>query len=101
MTVTSYQPGTWQQSSLTILPEINRRLRRAFQHLDPESRDDLTKDGVVHCMLSYIRLFERCRAETATPAPRGPSTAQQNELRSNIRTIKRFPTKVRPLLFST
>ena len=42
----------WQVGFVEILPEIKRRLRRSFRHLDPEARDDATEDGVLHVLLS-------------------------------------------------
>jgi hypothetical protein len=56
----------WQSSFVTMLPEIQQRLRRAFRHLDAASREESTAEGVVHCLLSYARLHEQGRAEDAT-----------------------------------
>ena len=54
---------TWQEGFLEILPEIQERLGHAFCRLDPEARDDATEDGIVHCLLTYIRLFEQGRLQ--------------------------------------
>lgn len=56
----------WQASFVVMLPEIEQRLRHAFRHLDSESRDDATEEGVVHALLSYVRLSEQGRAESAS-----------------------------------
>jgi hypothetical protein len=55
-------PASWQDAFVELLPEIQQRLRQAFRHLDAESRDDATEEGVIHALLSYVRLFERGRA---------------------------------------
>lgn len=60
--------ATWQHGFLEILPEIQDRLGHAFRRLDPESRDDATEDGIVHCLLSYIRLFEQGRLQSVSPS---------------------------------
>ena len=57
---------TWQQGFIDILPEIERRLRCAFRNLDPESRDDATQQGIVHSLLSYVRLSEQGRVGSVT-----------------------------------
>jgi hypothetical protein len=58
----------WQAHFVSMLPEIKQRLRRAFRHLDPESREDSIQEGVVHCLLAYARLHEKHRREVATPS---------------------------------
>ena len=57
---------TWQSSFVTMLPEIQQRLRRAFRHLDAEAREEAIEEGVVHSLLSFARLHEQGRAEAAT-----------------------------------
>jgi hypothetical protein len=57
---------TWQLGFVTMLPEIKRRLRLAFRHLDAESREEAIAEAVVHSLLSYSRLHERGVAESAT-----------------------------------
>jgi hypothetical protein len=56
----------WQSSFVSMLPEIERRLRRAFRHLDSASREESIAEGVVHCLLSFTRLHDRGNAEAAT-----------------------------------
>jgi hypothetical protein len=58
----------WQPGFVAILPEIQQRLHHAFRHLSPDARDDSTADGIIHCLLSYVRLFDEGRAETVSPA---------------------------------
>lgn len=57
---------TWQSNFVAMLPEIEQKLRLAFCRLDPEAREDAIEEGVVHCLLAYVRLVEQCRAEVAT-----------------------------------
>jgi hypothetical protein len=57
---------TWQTSFVAMLPEIQQRLRRAFRHLDPASREESIAEGVVHSLLSFVRLHEQGRAEAAS-----------------------------------
>ncbi len=56
----------WQSSFIALLPEIQRQLRRAFRHLDAASREESIAEGVVHCLLSFARLYDQGRAEAAT-----------------------------------
>jgi hypothetical protein len=58
----------WQSVFLTMLPELNHRLRYAFHSLDPESRDDAIEDGIVHCLLAYVRLFNKGREKSIRPS---------------------------------
>ena len=57
---------TWQSNFVTMLPEIERRLRRAFRQLDAERREDAVAEAIVHSLLSYSRLHDRGNAESAT-----------------------------------
>src|SRR3979490_142023 len=59
---------TWQPSFVAMLPEIEQKLGLAFCRLDPEAREDAIEEGVVHCLLAYIRLHDQGRAEVATPS---------------------------------
>jgi len=58
--------ATWQSAFVAMLPEIEQRLRHAFRHLDADAREDAIEEGVVNCLLSYARLYERGRAESAS-----------------------------------
>jgi len=58
--------SNWQQSFVTMLPEIQQKLRLAFCRLDHEAREDAMEEGVVHSLLAYLRLHEQSRAEVAT-----------------------------------
>jgi hypothetical protein len=59
--------STWQERFVTMLPEIECRLRNAFQNLTGSSRDEAVCEGVAHCVLAYARLDERGCAQHATP----------------------------------
>jgi hypothetical protein len=56
----------WQTAFVVMLPEIKQWLRLAFCRLAPEAREDAMSEGVVHCLLAYLRLHEQGRMEVAT-----------------------------------
>jgi hypothetical protein len=56
----------WQTSFLSLLPEIQQRLRLAFRQRDAAAREEAISDGVVLCLLAYLRLHEQGRAEKVT-----------------------------------
>jgi hypothetical protein len=58
----------WQSSFVAMLGEIEQKLRLAFCRLGPEAREDAIEEGVVHCLVAYIRLHDKGRAEVATPS---------------------------------
>jgi hypothetical protein len=58
----------WQDNFVAILPQIQVCLQAAFRHLRPEAREDAVADGVIHCLLSYVRLYDRRCVESVTPA---------------------------------
>jgi hypothetical protein len=58
----------WQSSFVAMLPEIRQRLRRVFRHLNAEAREDAVEEGIVHSLLSFVRLHEQGRAESASPS---------------------------------
>ena len=58
----------WQSNFVTMLPEIEQKLRLAFCRLEPEAREDAFAEGVVHSLLAYARLHEQGREEVATPS---------------------------------
>jgi hypothetical protein len=58
----------WQTNFVAMLPEIQRRLRRSFRHLDYASKEEAIEEGIVHCLLAYARLHEQSRTHVATPA---------------------------------
>lgn len=58
--------ATWQSEFVKLLPEIERRLRLAFCRLTEEARDDAIEEGIVHSLLTYIRLFEQSRTESVS-----------------------------------
>ena len=57
---------TWQTTFVTMLPEIEQKLRLAFCRLDPEAREDAMEQGIVHSLLAYCRLVEQGREQVAT-----------------------------------
>ena len=59
-------PAEWQEGFMAILPEIERLLRIAFPGRDSDAREDAVESGIVHCLLSYVRLFEQGREDAAT-----------------------------------
>jgi hypothetical protein len=59
---------TWQSDFIVMLPAIEQKLSLAFCRLTPEAREDAIEEGVVHCLLSYIRLHDQGRAEVASPS---------------------------------
>ncbi len=59
---------TWQSAFIAMLPEIEQKLRVAFCRLDPDAREDAIEEGIVHSLLTYVRLDEQGRAEAATPS---------------------------------
>jgi hypothetical protein len=56
----------WQTGFVAMLPEIKRWLRLAFCSLAIEAREDAIEEGIVHCLLAYVRLHEQGRTEVAT-----------------------------------
>src|SRR5438105_389348 len=58
----------WQTCFLAMLPEIQHRLLLAFCHLSQEAREDSIEEGIVHCLLTYVRLFEQGRAGSVSPS---------------------------------
>ncbi len=59
---------TWQSTFVTMLAEIEQKLRQAFCRLDPDAREDAIEEGIVHSLLAYVRLVEQGRAEVVTPS---------------------------------
>jgi len=59
---------SWQSRFVTMLPEIEQKLRLAFCRLDREACADAIEEGVVHSLLAYVRLDEQGRAGVATPS---------------------------------
>jgi hypothetical protein len=58
----------WQSAFVSMLPEIQQKLRLAFCRLDGEAREDAIEEGIVHSLLAYVRLHDQGRAEVATPS---------------------------------
>jgi hypothetical protein len=62
----STDESPWQTRFIRLLPEIEKRLKRAFRHLDAERREDAIAEAVAHSMLSYRRLHQRGVVDAAT-----------------------------------
>jgi hypothetical protein len=60
------QPANWQTVFVTMLPEIQQRLRCAFRHLNCAAREESIAEGVVHCLLAFARLHEQGRTDAAS-----------------------------------
>ena len=58
----------WQTTFLTMLPELEKRLRGAFRFLDPEAREESLREAIAHSLFAYVRLHEQGRADAATPS---------------------------------
>ena len=58
----------WQTGFVEMLPAIERLLRMAFCRLKPEAHEEAVEEGVVHCLLTYVRLHEQSRAQRLTPS---------------------------------
>jgi hypothetical protein len=76
-TIPKQQRSPWQASFVEMLPEIQKRLRLAFRNLDPVSRDEAVAEGILHCLLAYVRLHERGRAEVASASTLAFYSARQ------------------------
>lgn len=60
--------ASWQSNFITILPELEQRLRGAFRDLDPESHEESVREAIAHSLFAYARLYEQGRADVATPS---------------------------------
>jgi|tagenome__1003787_1003787.scaffolds.fasta_scaffold20958084_1 hypothetical protein len=58
----------WQTCFLRMLPELQGWLRFTFRYLRREAREEAVEEGVVHCLLSYARLFEQGKTASLTPS---------------------------------
>jgi|tagenome__1003787_1003787.scaffolds.fasta_scaffold20599217_1 hypothetical protein len=59
--------SSWQDEFLLMLPQIEKLLRRHFCRFDANFCEELIEEGVVHCLLAFVRLHEQGRASVATP----------------------------------
>jgi hypothetical protein len=57
---------TWQNAFVKLLPDIEGRLRSTFCRLDEEACDEAIEEGIVHAMFSFIRLYNKGRADTVS-----------------------------------
>jgi hypothetical protein len=58
--------GTWQTEFVELLPELEKRLRRAFRQLDAEACEDATEEGVIHSLLAFVRLHDQGRTHSVS-----------------------------------
>jgi hypothetical protein len=65
----SPSPAHTQEKFLEMLHAIRRQAHFAFQHCDPESREELTAEVVANCYCAYRRLVDRGCLERAYPTP--------------------------------
>lgn len=56
----------WQRSFLELLPEIERRLRRAFHELTGDAKDEALQEATCHACRAYARLAQQKRGRVAT-----------------------------------
>jgi hypothetical protein len=66
--VREHPANQWQPGFLKMLPEIESRLKHAFRKLGPEAGEDASEDGILHCLVSYARLFAHGREQSASPS---------------------------------
>jgi len=59
---------SWQDAFMKHLPELERRLARAFRHLGAEAREDSTADALALAMFSFRRLYLRGRSQHVSPS---------------------------------
>jgi hypothetical protein len=67
----------WQELFLTILPEIQTKLRYAFRQFDIERQDELVAEAVVHCLRSFVNFHERGLEKSATACTLSKFAAMQ------------------------
>lgn len=57
---------SWQSEFIKLLPRIEHLLNGAFCHLDAEKQEEAVQSGIVHCLLSYMKLHHRGRTNKAS-----------------------------------
>ncbi len=55
----------WQSKFLELFPRIERQLRTAFRHLDPDAREEAVQEGIANCLQAFRRLCEQRRDDRA------------------------------------
>ncbi len=53
----------WHKPFLAMVPTIVRYARKAFREASAEIREDLIQEAVANCLVAYVRLVERGKAE--------------------------------------
>ena len=67
----------WHAPFLAMLPAIRAQAHFAFQHLDPESRQDAVQETIANAMVAFVRLAQLGRTEKAFPMVLVRSAAAQ------------------------
>lgn len=56
----------WQQAFVTLLPELQRRLRKEFWQLGSDACDEAVDEAVAHSVIAFERLDQQGRTCVAT-----------------------------------
>jgi hypothetical protein len=59
--------SAWHAGFLAMLPTIQKQVRVAFRHLDPEAREEAIQEALANAAVAYCRLFERGKVDLAYP----------------------------------
>ena len=57
----------WHQQFLEMLPVIRKYADNAFQHLDPEGREDAVHEVIANALVAFARLVQLGKADLAYP----------------------------------
>ena len=61
-------PQHWHQKFLDMLPLIRKYAHNAFQHLDPDGRDDAVHEVIANALVAFARLVQLGKANLAYPS---------------------------------
>jgi hypothetical protein len=67
----------WQADFATMLPRIDRQLKKEFDCLDAAAKEEAIQEAIVHALVAYSRLAERGRAHVATATTLAHYAARQ------------------------
>jgi hypothetical protein len=70
-------PSDWQREFETMFPELQGRLRKKFEQLDTDAREEAVDEAVVHSTIAYARLHRQGRTCVATPRSLAYYSARQ------------------------
>jgi DNA-directed RNA polymerase specialized sigma24 family protein len=65
--IVSPRPNPWHKAFLAMLPTILSYARTAFQHRDPEAREDLIQEVVANACVAFKALWDRGKQALAYP----------------------------------